>query len=302
VAAVPFVPVGIFKRRTLKSIADAEVFKTVTSSGTTGSMPSRVHLDRATAARQTKALAAIMQTILGPARRPMLIVDTDAVLSDRSSRSARAAGILGLMGLGRHHTFLLDAAMEPQPERLAMFVAQHAGSPLLVFGFTYMVWQHLYRPFAQSGIDLGGATVVHSGGWKQMEAERVDNATFKRALHDAFGVERVVNFYGMAEQVGSVFTEGDDGRLHPAAFSDVIVRDPRTWEALPPGREGVLQVVSAVPTSYPGHSILTEDLGVVDAVDDPVTPHLGKSFRVLGRIPKAELRGCSDTYASVRVA
>jgi len=36
---------------------------------------------------------------------------------------------------------------------------------------------------------------------------------------------------------------------------------------------------------------------VVDGVDDGDWP--GKRFRVLGRLPRAEPRGCSDTYAGV---
>ena len=297
-AGLPFVPVGIFKRRTLKSIPDNEVFKTITSSGTSGQLPSRVHVDRDTAKRQTRALTSIMGHVLGPARRPMLIVDTDAILADRTNRTARAAGVVGLMSLGRHHTFVLDADMQLQPQRIAAFLDDHADTPLLIFGFTFMVWQHLYKPLKDAGIDLSGATLVHSGGWKQMEDERVDNDEFKAALHDAFGITDVVNFYGMAEQVGSVFIEGSDGRLHASAFADVIVRDPATWEEAAIGEPGVLQVLSAVPTSYPGHSILTEDRGVIETVDDPTTGLGGKAFRVLGRLPKAELRGCSDTYAA----
>lgn len=293
---LPFVPVGIFKRRVLKSVDDAEVFKTITSSGTTGQTPSRVHVDRLTANRQTKALTAIMGEVLGRGRRPMLIVDTDAILSDRTSHTARAAGVVGMMTLGRDHTFLLDAEMTPQPDRLRELAERHQGTPILIFGFTFMVWQHLVRPFADAGIDLSGATLVHSGGWKQMEAERVGNDEFHDAVHDAFGIDDVVNFYGMAEQVGSVFIEGADRLLHPSAFADVIVRDPHTWEECVPGETGVLQVLSAVPTSYPGHSVLTEDLGVVESVDG--TEMGGKAFRVVGRLPKSELRGCSDTYAA----
>ena len=37
---------------------------------------------------------------------------------------------------------------------------------------------------------------------------------------------------------------------------------------------------------------------MVETVDDPSVEHGGKAFRVLGRVPRAELRGCSDTYAS----
>lgn len=299
-AGLPFVPVGIFKRRSLKSVPDSEVFKTISSSGTTGQTPSFVHVDRETASRQTKALLSIMGEVLGPGRRPMLIIDTDAVLTDRSNRTARAAGVVGLMTLGRDHTFALDADMRPQVDRLVEFLQRNEGKPLLIFGFTFMVWRHLVGELADAGLDLSAATLVHSGGWKQMEAERVGNEEFKAILRERFGIEHVVNFYGMAEQVGSVFIEGRDGLLHPSAFADVIVRDPETWDELGPGQEGVLQVLSAVPTSYPGHSILTEDRGVIESIDAPDDELAGKAFRVLGRLPKAELRGCSDTYAAGR--
>ena len=297
---LPWLPVGIFKRQVLKSISDNDVFKTITSSGTTSQTPSRVYIDRRTAKRQTRALTSIMGEVLGPGRRPMLVIDTDTVLRDSTSRTARAAGIVGLMTLGRDHTFALDESMQPQLDRLTAFLEKHDGQPLLVFGFTFMVWQYLVSGFRGTGIDLSRATVVHSGGWKQLEAERVSNEAFKAALKDEFGIEHVVNFYGMAEQVGSVFVEGDDGLLHTSAFADVIVRDPQSWEELPVGRPGVLQVLSAVPTSYPGHSILTEDLGIVEHVDAPGDRLGGKAFRVTGRLPKSELRGCSDTFAASR--
>jgi hypothetical protein len=297
VEGIPFLPVSLFKQTVVKSIPDADVFKTVTSSGT-GGVPSRVFLDRETATRQTRALTSIMSHVLGPGRRPMLIIDTEAVLSDRSNRTARAAGVVGLMGLGRKHVFLLDDQIRPQEDRLEEFVRTYAGQPLLIFGFTYMVWQYLYQAFGSHGFDLSNAVLVHSGGWKQMESVRVDNDTFKRSLGNSFGIETVVNFYGMAEQVGSIFIEGEDGLLHPSILSDVIVRDPETWQPQPTGVEGVLQVLSVVPTSYPGHSLLTEDVGVIETIDDPRHRLGGKAFRVLGRLPKAELRGCSDTFAA----
>ena len=78
----------------------------------------------------------------------------------------------------------------------------------------------------------------------------------------------------------------------------MIVRDPYTFEELPTGETGVLEVLSALPRSYPGHCLLTEDLGVVHAVDSSTCGRLGKAFSVLGRIPQAELRGCSDVIAA----
>ena len=63
-----------------------------------------------------------------------------------------------------------------------------------------------------------------------------------------------------------------------------------------PGEEGVLQVLSPLPRSYPGHSLLTEDLGVLLGEDDCPCGRKGKYFKVTGRVPRAEVRGCSDTY------
>jgi len=102
----------------------------------------------------------------------------------------------------------------------------------------------------------------------------------------------------MAEQVGSVFLEGDDGYLYPPNFADIIVRDPLTFREQPVGEPGVIQVLSLLPSSYPGHSILTEDMGVIRGIDDSTCNRSGKYFSVLGRVPQAELRGCSDVHAS----
>lgn len=294
---LPFLPVALFKQRPIRSIPQSEVFTTIMSSGTTGSVPSRVDLDRTTAARQTKALTSIMGHVLGRQRRPMLVVDTESLLSDRTGRTARAAGVVGMMTLGRKHVFLMDGDMEPRAERLARFVAEHSGESMLIFGFTFMIWQHLVLPFEGRGIDLSRATLVHSGGWKTLESQKVDNHEFRRRLAEGFGLVHVVNFYGMAEQVGSVFVEGDDLCLHPSSFADVIIRNPVTWKPQPTGEPGVVQVLSAVPLSYPGHSILTEDLGVIESVD-AATDFGGRAFRILGRLPRSELRGCSDTYAA----
>jgi hypothetical protein len=107
----------------------------------------------------------------------------------------------------------------------------------------------------------------------------------------------VINFYGMVEQVGGVYFENPMHHLQAPIYSEVIVRDPVTLQPVPDGEPGLLQVLSCLPVSYPGHSLLTEDLGVIRGSDPDGTGMGGRSFEVLGRVPKAELRGCSDTFA-----
>ncbi len=297
-ADVPWLPVGLWKSHRLVSVPDAEVTTTLTSSGTTGQVPSRVYLDRDTARRQARGLARIMTHVLGGKRMPMLIVDHPGVLRDRTSFSARGAGILGMMTFGAQPTFALDADLALDRAAVDGFVARHGGAPFLVFGFTYMVWAYLYQQVKDAGLDLSRGVLIHSGGWKKLIEQQVDNATFRAGLARATGLTRVYNFYGMVEQVGSVFLEGDDGLLYPPGFADVIVRDPLTLAPAPIGTPGVLQCLSALPTSYPGHSILTEDLAVIEHVDAGVGGRRGHAVRILGRLPRAELRGCSDTHAA----
>jgi len=140
--------------------------------------------------------------------------------------------------------------------------------------------------------------LIHGGGWKKLSSLAVGPDTFKSAVADACGISEVHNYYGMAEQTGSIFMECDEGVLHASVFSDVIVRDPVTFRVVGTGRAGLLQVVSVLPTSYPGHSVLSEDLGEILGMDDCPCGRKGTYFRVEGRIKNAEVRGCSDVYAS----
>jgi hypothetical protein len=292
--ALPFFPVRLFKTLELVSVPRTEVIKTLTSSGTTGHAPSRIYLDRETAMRQSRVLTAIMTSFLGSKRMPMVIIDSAELLKDRTRFNARAAGILGFSMLGRDHFYALDADLRLDVDGLHAFLARHTGEPVLAFGFTAIAWQNvLTQP--QRFVFPEGSTLLHGGGWKRLAEQGIDNAAFKAAALRQLGIARVFNYYGMVEQVGSIFMECEQGHLHSPAFADVIVRDTRTLRTQRDGEAGVLQVLSALPLSYPGHSLLTEDLGTVLGEDDCRCGRLGRYFAVHGRMAEAELRGCSDT-------
>ncbi len=295
ITEVPYLPVGLFKTHRLASVPEEEISVVLTSSGTTGRQPSRIYLDRETARRQSAALAHTMSRLLGPQRLPMIVIDSKGVLTDPDHFSARGAGVMGMMNFGRRHFFALDDHMNLDLEGLSAFLGENCSRSFLIFGFTFMVWQYFYRRIEGAGIDLSNGILVHSGGWKKLQEQSVGNAEFKRRLHSSTGLSRIHNFYGMVEQVGGVFLEGSDGFLHPSVFSDVIVRNPLNWQEATPGSVGVIQVLSSLPLSYPGHSILTEDLGFIVPADGAGDRE--KSLVVTGRVPSSELRGCSDTHA-----
>jgi hypothetical protein len=291
---LPWLPVRMFKTHVLKSIPDSDVFKVLTSSGTTGEV-SRIYLDRAAAAAQTRYLAQTLRVVLGSRRLPMLVIDTPSVIKDRRMFSARGAGVLGMMGFGRDHVWALDGTGELDGDAIRSFVRRHGSAPFLMFGFTYLVWENLFR-FAQAeAFDLSNGILIHSGGWKKLADRAVDNPTFRAAFADEVGLTKIHNFYGMVEQIGVIYLEGADGSgLYAPDFADVVIRDPDTWQPAPVGRPGIVEVLSVLPESYPGHVVLTEDLGIVHGIDDGIWP--GKRFSILGRLPRAEPRGCSDTF------
>ena len=295
IADVPYLPADVFRTLELRSIAEDDVFKVMTSSGSTNRIPSTIYLDVETARLQARALSSIVAHFLGGARRPMLIIDHPDVLRDRRRFSARAAGILGMMTFGRDHEYALDEDMRVDRARVEAWIAANEGVDLLVFGFTFMVWQDFLLPLRDLGLDLSRATLVHSGGWKRLVDLAVSRGDFRLALEEAFGITDVHDFYGMVEQVGSIYMECEAGYFHAPNFADIIVRDEQTWTPMPTGESGVIEVVSLLPRSYPGHAILTQDRGRVLGVDDCPCGRLGRRFRTEGRVPRAEIRGCSDT-------
>ena len=297
---IPFLPVRLFKEMELRSVAREAVFKTMTSSGTTGQQVSKIFLDHETATNQQKTLVRIVSEWTGKSRMPMLIIDCPSVVKNRAMFSARGAGILGFSIFGRKTLYALNDAMELQLDEIRTFLAEHAGERILLFGFTFMVWQHFYKALKAAGekLNLDHAVLIHGGGWKKLAAEAVSPAAFCVALQEVCGALEVADYYGMVEQTGSIYLECEQGHLHASTYSDIIVRRAADFSPAPFGERGILEVVSLLPKSYPGHALLTEDEGVVLGEDDCSCGRKGKYFKVLGRLRHAELRGCSDTYAA----
>lgn len=297
IAEIPPLAASLFKLMTLKSVPDAEVFKILHSSGTTGTA-SQIVLDRTTATQQTQTLVKIMQEWLGKDRLPMLIIDHDRVIKDKSSFSARGAGIQGLAFMGRNHTYALNEDMSLKIEAINDFCEKFQHQPVLLFGFTFMVWQYFVMALAAAGtrLNLNHGILLHSGGWKKLVDKEVDNATFKQKVFTQLQITKVHNFYGMVEQIGTVFVECEYGHLHCPNYADILVRKPGSWELAAIGETGVLELISILPRSYPGHVILSEDQGVWLGQDDCACGRLGRYFTLTGRLPRAEARGCSDTF------
>ena len=299
---IPFLPVRLFKEMDLKSVPQEDIVKTMTSSGTTGQAVSKIYLDRETSANQQKTMVKIVSEFTGSSRMPMIIIDCPSVIKNRAMFSARGAGILGFSMFGSKKIYALDDDMKLDVEGLKEFLDKYGDQKILLFGFTFMVWQHFYKELVrlkEEGVtfDLSSGILIHGGGWKKLISEAVSHDEFHKRLKDVCGLHDIHDYYGMVEQTGCIYMECECGHLHASNFSDVIIRRPLDFSEAEIGETGIIQVVSTIPESYPGHSLLTEDEGSVLGEDDCPCGRKGKYFTINGRIKNAEIRGCSDTYA-----
>lgn len=295
---LPFLPIRLFKEYDLKSVCDTQIQKAVTSSGTSGQQVSKVYLDKETSVFQQQVLAKIVSSFIGKKRLPMILLDTRAVHKNRRLFTARGAGLLGFSMFASDRFYALDEQMQLDLDGMKAFLEKHQGETILFYGFTYIIWKHFYQVLERCGYrpDISDGILIHGGGWKKLETEAVSRLQFRESIVNLCGIRRVHDYYGMAEQAGSIYMECEYGHLHASVFSDITIRRASDFSEAAVGEEGILETVSVIPKSYPGHILLTEDRGVVLGEDDCPCGRKGKYFKILGRIKNAEVRGCSDTY------
>ena len=292
---IPFLPVRLFKEFHLKSITKNKIVKILLSSGTSGNEPSKIYLDKDNASTQSKVLNKIMKTILEKERMPMLIIDKNPKILDRTIFNARMAAIYGFSIFGKNHTYLLDEKENINYKTLNDFLSKYGKEKFFIFGFTSLVYEHLIQKLSKKLLkfNFNNGILLHGGGWKKMENIKVTNEIFKKKLFDSVKLKNIYNYYGLVEQTGSIFIECKCGYFITSIFSDILIRD-KNFNILKNGSKGFIQLLSLLPTSYPGHSILTEDIGEIVEKNNCKCPVYGKRFLVHGRVKEAEVRGCSD--------
>lgn len=297
---LPLIPVRLFKELSLKSVPDSSLAKSMVSSGSTGQKVSKIYLDRKTAVAQQNVGIKIASNFLGIKRMPLVIIDSPAVFTSRETYTARGGAALFFSLFGSDRIFALKNDMSLNIDSVKEFLKKHSDKQILLFGMTFMVWQHLYSALKDAGIKLNfnDGILIHSGGWKKMESLKVSSKIFSEKLKEQCNISHVHNEYGMTEQSGTVYFECEHGYYHASIFSDIITRRCTDLSTCDFGESGIIELVSVLPHSYPGHVLLSEDEGIIYGEDDCSCGRLGKYFKVKGRLKNAELRGCSDTYAT----
>ncbi len=295
----PFLHVGVFKSMLfVTNGAGIKHLRVLKSSATSSGVSSQIRLDQRSTELQARSSQAILTDFLGDQRRPLIVLDSATGLRSGTELSARSAAALSLKPLSSDIVFLLRNASDPTSVRwdqLCRILDHHES--ILVYGFTWMLWRGWAA--AEFPVEVGAAMqgkridFVHSGGWKKLEHLRVSRDEFDaKLLRDLDPHSRVLDFYGLVEQVGVVYPLCSAGFRHVPVWADVIVRDP--WILSPlTGAEGQLQLINLLSWGAPYHNVLTEDLGRL-VPGECSCGREGKRFEFTRRMPKAETRGCAN--------
>ncbi len=203
------------------------------------------------------------------------------------------------------HAFLADGGWRLDMKRLrGTFDALAAGStPVLLLG-TAFAFVHLLDRAREEALEWRlppGSRIMETGGFKGRSRE-VSREELYRGIHEVLGVtpRRIVNEYGMTELLSQFYEPVlDAGTPIPPAQRHLVgppwvrtrILDPDRLTPVEGDAPGLLQHLD-LANLYSVSAVLTEDVG---------RPR-ENGFRVQGRSPGAEPRGCSLTMEELLVA
>jgi hypothetical protein len=236
-----------------------------------------------------------LSSFLGKKKMPYLIMDVDPNSKKGDFElSARGVAIRGFLIGASKSSFCMNEQLEIDYEKFYSLIKSYEKSneKFILFGYTYIMYLYVAMRMKEKGekLNLSNCIVMHIGGWKKLYDQKVSKENFNKVLVDVFGVKKdnILDVYGFTEQLGTVYISKGNGMKEIPKISKVLVRDPYTLEVLEDNQEGLLQFLNPIPYSYPGLSVLTDDLGIKCTINNK------EYFEVTGRAKNSEVRGCGD--------
>tara|TARA_B100000315_G_scaffold260917_1_gene327312 strand:- start:2480 stop:3601 length:1122 start_codon:yes stop_codon:yes gene_type:complete len=301
---IPFLPSSVFKHIDLRSVSDK--VKIIKSSGTSSKLRSSIFIDSKTSQFQTKALTKILVSILGKRRRPFFIVDCKPVKAGgkNGTLSARFAGISGYLMAASSRDYLLsqdeNGNLFLNDNKVQKMIKYSRKGPIVIIGYTYMLWQYLLNKKNVTQFEMSSYKknrLIHFGGWKKLAEKKISKNILNKHIKNQLNIDEefIFDIYGFTEQLGTVYVSSGDKGCRVSSYSNVLVRDVNTLKVVPDGDIGLLQFLSPIQLSYPGFSILNDDLGTINNRYTDSMGHEIIEFDISKRLLKAENRGCGDT-------
>lgn len=272
VADIPFLPIDFFKHHRIRSTSrEPEIV--FSSSGTTGSMPSKHEVAEATIYQRS------FRTAFGQFYGPPEELAIVALLPSYSERTGSSL-IYMVDDLIRRSRYPQSGYFlyNHQALRDTLLALKASGTPTLLLGVTYALLDFVEN----YPVDFPELIVMETGGMKGRRRELIREEVHSR-LCNGFGVSQVHAEYGMTELLSQAYAYRN-GRFRCPPWMKISIRDTNDpFSLLAPNQTGAINVID-LANIYSCAFIATEDLGKI---------HEDESFEVLGRFDQSDIRGCN---------
>ncbi len=269
---IPFLPIEFFKSRDILS-SSQQVETVFTSSGTTGSVPSRHLVTDLSVYRKSFTLG--FEHFYGRPEDYVILALLPSYLERGGSSLVFMANELIQLSSSESSGFYLN-----NMEELALNLAELDGSgqKILLLGVSYA----LLDLVALKQFRLKNTIVMETGGMKGRRREMVREELHKE-LKAGFGVDQIHSEYGMTELLSQAYSHGN-GIFDCPPWMQVLIRDPEDpFQLLDRKRTGGVNVIDLANFNSCSF-IATQDLG---------RSHEGSLFEIVGRFDHSDIRGCN---------
>jgi len=280
---IPAVPQQLFKQTMVYAHGSASPAAIYVTSGTTTGQPGRQHL------LSTDIYRAI--SVEGARRAGLLTGEAELHFLTPSPTEASYSSLSAMFGFWQKAAlqtgkrfWISDGHFDFAPLRETLTAQIKARRPIAICG-TAFSFVHLIDAWANlPPLRLPrGSWLLETGGFKGRSRE-VSKAELYAQMARTFSVrdDAIWNEYGMSELSSQAYARGTKGLHQTPPWARVLVCDPATGREVGLGKQGLARWIDLANTD----SVLT--LQTLDLAE-----RAPKGFRLIGRLPRTEPRGCS---------
>lgn len=297
---IPYLPIQLFKKKKMLSVPETDIVDMRKSSSTSTGIPSVVYRDQITLERYQKSRNAIFDQFIKDRGKVHICLGQQPEKDRHISRNlvneligdrAQDAGTFYLMQ---------DDKMDWEKFHGIVQQCQKEGKKIgLIYGGTAILYLFVILPLLKRHIKIQyDGYIAHGGGWKKLQNMQVSKQKFMSDLQKVFDMpaSHVIDMYGFSES-NSMFIDCEYGRKHIPVWNKVIIRDSHTLKPVEDGKPGIIQILDVIPHSYPGNSLLTDDIGYLFKEKQCRCGRAGTTFQMLKRANGSEAKGCGDMLA-----
>lgn len=266
--SAPFMMVSVMKERPWKSVPDAEIVLSLTSSGTGGQKSYQflnqfsLNMVKLSALRLHEALGMVDEltyNYLCFTYDPVIANDLGTAFTDEllTSFTKKKEVYYAFQWDEGKKDFVFNK--QQTWETLKRF--SHSGFSTRILGFPAFLNQ-LLDDYTET-LHLGEKSWVQTGGgWKGLADQEIPKQDFRKKVSQRLGLPEthIRDMFGMVEH-GIAYLDCEWGNLHIPNYSRVYIRDPKTLSVLEEGQTGLIQFICTYNTSYPAFNILSTDYG-----------------------------------------